>query len=59
MSDFELSNQYWIQSPGYLLIEVPDAVKADIQQSIAAVGKTPSEDARSTLRGHIDEESLT
>jgi len=55
MSDFNYHVKR-LQSPGYLLIEVPDAVKADIQQSIAAVGKTPSEDARSTLRGHIDEE---
>ena len=45
-----------LSSPGYLLCEVPDAIKQELQTSIDNLEKTPETDARDSLRGHLEEE---
>ena len=45
-----------LSSPGYLLCEVPDAIKQELQTSIDNLEKTPETDARGSLRGHLEEE---
>ena len=39
-----------LESPGYLLIEVPEDIKKELQGSIDALEKTPETDARHSLR---------
>ena len=49
--DFSYHTQ-WFKSPGYLSCEVPLVVREELSSSIANHGG----DARSTLRGHLEEE---
>lgn len=46
----------WLRSPGYLLIEVPDTIKQELQESIDNLDKSEDNDARDTLKGHLKEE---
>tara|TARA_Y200000002_G_C22548885_1_gene607287 strand:+ start:150 stop:797 length:648 start_codon:yes stop_codon:yes gene_type:complete len=55
MNDFNYHIQ-WLKSPGYLLAEVPSPIVAELRQSMDSLEKTPETDARTTLRGHIQEE---
>lgn len=43
---------FWINQPGWLHAVVPAAVKEELLESM----KTPGDDARDTLRGHLQEE---
>lgn len=45
-----------LESPGYLLIEVPEDIKKELQHSIDTLEKTPETDARHSLRGHLEQE---
>tara|TARA_B100001996_G_scaffold230811_1_gene178057 strand:+ start:367 stop:1032 length:666 start_codon:yes stop_codon:yes gene_type:complete len=50
-SDFTYHTQ-WFKSPGYISCEVPLAVREELLESM----KDTQGDARSTLRGHLDQE---
>ena len=55
MSDFKYHVQ-WLKSPGYLLAEVPSPVVAELQKSMYELQKSSENDARDSLRGHLEEE---
>ena len=55
MSNFSY-DVHWLNSPGYLTAEVPSAVAAELRESMDSLEKIPENDARKTLRGHLQEE---
>ena len=55
MSDFKYHVQ-WLKSPGYLMAEVPSPVVAELRKSMYELEKSSENDARDSLRGHLEEE---
>ena len=55
MSNFSY-DVHWLNSPGYLTAEVPSAVAAELRGSMDSLVKNSDTDARTSLRGHLQEE---
>ena len=55
MSNFTY-DVHWLNSPGYLTAEVPSAVAAELRGSMDSLVKNSDTDARTSLRGHLQEE---
>ena len=51
MNDNYLWRPEWIRSPGWIFAEVPDAVRAELENCINERGG----DARNTLGGHLEQ----
>ena len=55
MSNFSY-DVHWLNSPGYLTADVPSPVAAELRGSMDSLIKNSETDARTTLRGHLQEE---
>ena len=55
MSNFSY-DVHWLNSPGYIVADVPSLVAAELRESMDSLKKIPENDARKTLRGHLQEE---
>lgn len=55
MSNFSY-DVHWLNSPGYIVADVPSLVAAELRGSMDSLEKIPENDARKTLRGHLQEE---
>ena len=55
MSNFSY-DVHWLKSPGYLTADVPSPVAAELRGSMDSLIKNSETDARTTLRGHLQEE---
>ena len=55
MSDFQYQ-VHWLNSPGYIVADVPSLVAAELRESMDSLEMIPVNDARYTFRGHLLED---